>query len=253
MENYSKRARTNTFVRAMVPAGRRSSLGFRYNRSWRRFPLYRRPVVFSTRVPSYGRFGTGRGPRAQIEKKFYDTALAFGASGGVASTTQATGAINLTLGQGTSANTRIGQKIIVKSIQMKIHATLAAGATDNDNFHVFVIQDTQCNGALPAIGDFFDAGGGIIGTQLRNMANGARFRLLKHFVFVLNADAGVAAAFGGDNQQQECYIKCNIPITYNSTLGAITEIRTNNLFCIYGSTQGVATAQGPCRIRYTDQ
>lgn len=264
MENYSKRPRYNTFVRAMgrnvgpYNWGGRNWAGLRYRSGrpslmGRRYPGRYSGAGFTRRVGMYGRFGTGRQQNAQIERKFYDTTLVLGASTGVASTTQATGAINLTLPQNTSANGRIGQKIIVKSIQVKFRATLAAGATDNDHLHIWLIQDTQANGALPAIGDVFDAGGGIIGTQLRNIANGNRFKILNHTEFDLNADAGVAAAFGGDVQQKDYFIKCNIPLTYNSTAGAIGEIRSNNLFMVYGSPNGVATTDGVARIRYTDR
>jgi len=200
----------------------------------------------------YGRFGTGRRPGAQVEKKFYDTTLALPAGGLSASTSQATGQINLTLAQGTGVSARIGQKIIIKSIQIKLTATLAAGAVDTDNVHVWLVQDSQCNGANAASTLVFD-NVGPVGSQLRNIENGARFRILKHFVFQLNADAGVAAAFGGDEQQQDCYIKCNIPIVYNSTAGAIAEIRSNNLFMVWGMTAATATVAGRARIRYTDQ
>jgi len=200
----------------------------------------------------YGRFGTGRSNNAQIEKKFYDTTLALPAGGLQASVSQATGQINLTMAQGTGASARIGQKIIIKSIQVKLTATLPAGAVDADTMHVWLIQDSQCNGANAASTTVFD-NVGPVGSQLRNIENGQRFRILKHFVFNLNADAGVAAAFGGDEQQQECFIKCNIPIVYNGAAGAIAEIRSNNLFMVWGSTLVTATVAGRARIRYTDQ
>jgi len=217
---------------------------------------YRRraaPIVpgYTRRVGNYGRFGTGRGLYAQIEKKSYDTTLALGASAGVASVSQATGLLNLTIPNNTQNGGRVGYKIIIKSIQVKLNCVLAAGATDNDLAHCWLIQDTQANGAAPAITDVFVAGP-VIGNQLRNLENGSRFRILKHFTFKMNADAGVAAAFGGDLQQDECFIKCNIPIVYNSTAGAIGEIRSNNLFMIYGSTVGVVTWGGAARLRYTD-
>jgi len=82
---------------------------------------------YTRRVGMYGRFGTGRSRGAQIEKKFWDTALVLGASAGVASVSQVTGQLNRGLAQGTSANTRIGQKIVIKSIQVKGTVTLAAG------------------------------------------------------------------------------------------------------------------------------
>lgn len=234
--NFYAGARAGTMVRSTVG----------YNQ--RRFYPGRNYRAYS--APSYGRFGTGRGPHAQIEKKFYDTVLSLGATAGLASTTQATGGVNLTMLQNATASGRIGQKIIIKSIQCKLSFGLAAGATDNDLYHFYLIQDTQANGAFPVMADMFDAG--TIGLAMRNIANGNRFKILKHLHVRLNADAGVAAAFGGDAQQHDFFLKCNIPISYNAAAGAIAELRSNNLFVIYGSANGVATASGVCRLRYTD-
>jgi len=200
----------------------------------------------------YGRFGTGRSQNAQIEKKFWDTALVLGASVGIASVSQVTGALNRGLAQGTNANQRIGQRIVIKSIQVKGTVTLPAGGTDTDLWDCWLIQDSQANGAGAAIADFFQAGGNLR-DQLREMANGQRFKVLKHWAIDLNADAGVAAAFGGDIQHFECFLKCNIPIVYNGAAGGIAEIRSNNLLMIYGSSAGVATAAGNARIRFTDR
>jgi len=249
-------ARNNPYARygtrgVVLTGPRRGVIGGRRRLGIKARGVPRSLAGYNRSVGMYGRFGTGRSRSSQVEKKFYDTALTLGASAGVASTTQATGALNLTLAQGTSANTRIGQKIIIKSIQVQLTNTLAAGATDTDILHIYLMQDTQANGALPAITDVFDAGP-LIGTQNRNMANSLRFKMLKHWEVRLNADAGVATAFGGDIQQNKCYLKCNIPIYYNSNAGAIGEIKSNNLFMMYGSTQGQATSVGSARIRYTD-
>jgi len=200
----------------------------------------------------YGRFGVGVSQSGQIEKKFYDSALVLAASAGIASVSQATGAICLTLPQGTTASARIGQKIMIKSIQLKMSFFLPAGATASDIYHCYLILDTQTNGAHAGILDVFDAPG-VIGEEMRNIANGDRFKILKHFNIRLDASAGVAAAFSGDSQQDDFYLKCNIPVTYNSTAGAIAEIKANSLFMCYGSVQGIANATGTARIRYTDR
>jgi len=225
-----------------------------YIRAYSR-PRYRSPFTpgYNRRVGMYGRFGTGRGFGPQVEKKFFDTTLAFAAGSGAWCNSNATGALVVGLAQGTAANQRIGGKIIIKSIQIKLKFVLAPGAQDDDNFHVYLIQDTQANGAYPdANGSYFDAGGGAIGTQLRTLMNANRYRLLKHMVVNLNSEAGVATAFSGDDKQDDCFIKCNIPIWFNSNTGAITEIRSNNILIYYGSTASTATVAGVARVRYTD-
>lgn len=267
MENY-KRVRVDPFYGASGRAYGRLNPPSRFSgiygasgsgasrvvavRYGRRRPGRRTGPGFTRRVGFYGRFGTGRGNNAQIEKKFYDTALTLGATALLASTTNATGQLNVGLLQNATATGRVGQKITLKSIQIKLACTLAAGAVDTDIAHIWLVQDTQCNGAAATAADVFVAVGAV-GNQMRNVENGARFKILKHFVFRMNADAGVAAAFGGDFQQQECFLQCNIPVTYNAATGAITEIKTNNLFFVYGSTAATATTSGVARLRYTDR
>lgn len=254
MDPYYKRSRT---VGPQDGYGRYVRPLNRVYRVRARMPWTPRAAAFQRRARSYrpyayGRFGSGRGQGAQIEKKFYDTALTLAGSGGAASSTNGNGQLLVGMAQGTTASTRIGQKIVVKSIQIKLGFTLAAGAVDTDIHHVYLVQDTQCNGTQAAIADVF-INSGDMGLEMRTMENGARFKILKHFVVRLNADAGVAAAFGGDYQQEECFIKTNIPVTYNAAAGAIAEIKTNHLFLVYGSSNGTATVAGNARIRYTDR
>lgn len=267
MDSYSKRARTgfgNPFFGAR--AGGRAGVGTMRGNFYAgaragaagRYRVRRRlaPIVpgYTRRVGNYGRFGTGRGRYSQIELKKHDLALTLGptASAGVASVSPATGNLTCNIPQGMDATgNRIGRKIIVKSIQLKLGFVLAAGATPSDSFFVYLIQDTQCNGALPVAADFFVATGGM-GVQLRNLDNGRRFKVLKKFVADLQSDAGVAGAYDGAIQHQECYIKCNIPIEYGGTTGVITEVKTNNLFMVYGSPNGISVCSGNARIRFTD-
>lgn len=208
---------------------------------------------YTRRVGMYGRFG-GPGRRGQVEQKFFDTILTMVPSGTVASTTNATGGINVGIAQGFRAVDRIGSKIIIKSVQMKLACSMGPGVTSGDMCHFYLIQDTQANGAYPVAADVFTQIGAVsAGLHMRNIENGARFKVLKHMTFKLNSDAGVAGAFDGDYQQQDIFIKCNIPVSYSSTTGAITEIKSNNLFVVRGSTGAVAGFDGVCRIRYTDQ
>lgn len=238
----SRRARFGPSVRRQTMR-RAGTLG--------RYPL-RRGSGYTRRVGMYGRFGTGRSNNAQIEKKFFDTSIGLPAGGNAVSASNSQGAILVGIAQGTGASQRIGQKIIVKSIQLKLQAVLASGAVDADIMHVYLWQDTQTNGAYPALTDIY-ANSGPIGTNLRTMEESARFKLLKHFVFQLNSDAGVATAFGGDIRQDECYLKCNIPIVFNSSTGAIGEIKSNNLIMTFGSSNSTATVSGNARVRYTDR
>jgi len=53
----------------------------------------------------------------------------------------------------------------------------------------------------------------------------------------------------------EWYSKCQIPLEFSSTTGAITEIRSNNLFLLAGCSTGgddLVNFLGTCRLRYSD-
>jgi len=211
------------------------------------------PVAGATRrVGFYGRFGTTRqniGGRAP-ELKFLDTALSF-----TADTTfevPATGQLSL-IPQGATESQRVGRKCVIKTIQVKLRAVMAAGAVAFDDVDIWVMQDTQCNGAAAAVLDVFLQNTNCA-IALRNLTNSERFRVLKHFRMRVQADAGVAAAFSGDQSFAECFIKCNIPMEFNGATGAITEIKSNNIFLIAGSvnTDDQITIQGNARVKYTD-
>lgn len=196
----------------------------------------------------YGRFS---GPGG--ETKFFDTALAFtyDATGEV----PATGQLNL-IPQGVTESTRIGRKCVIKSIQLRgvQYFSPGASAVAATVTYLYLVQDTQCNGAAAAITDVItsnDMANGMI-----NMANSSRFKILKRWVIPFNSAAGVSAAFNNIIKPLEFYKKCNIPLEFSSTTGAITEIRSNNIFLLAGtgggSSDDVVTMDGTCRVKFSD-
>lgn len=203
---------------------------------------------YSRRAGFYGRFGTGRGRSAQIEKKFFDTAIAVTAD----LTAEAITSLNV-IPQGATQSQRVGYKCVVKSIQWRLRYELPPGATGYDDVYMWVIQDTQTNGAVAAFGDVFDST--VATTCLRNIQNGSRFKVLAKEKVSLNSGAGVAAAFEGDIKCTEGFLKVNIPLVFNGATGAVTEMRTNNILMMLGAADSddVVTVNGNFRLRYTDQ
>ena len=129
---------------------------------------------YTRRSGFYGRFS---GPNAEM--KFFDTALSFlPASAAVCSTTAGTGGMTL-IPAGTTESTRIGRKCTIKSIQMELFGLFqpAAAATASGVTNIWLVQDTQTNGAYPAITDLFTTNVAV--SALRELANRGRFRILK--------------------------------------------------------------------------
>lgn len=190
--------------------------------------------------------------RPRQELKFFDTTIST-----LADTTMeipATGGQLVLIPQGDSDQTRDGRMAYVKSVQIRGTVTYqpAAAANAATCVHMWLVQDKQTNGAAAGATDVFTSTDASL--ALRNINNASRFKILKHFRVDLNANAGVTTAYNQVVKSLEYYTACDIPITYSSTTGAITEIRSNNLFLLLGSTNtdDVVTVSGVARVRFYD-
>jgi len=160
------------------------------------------------------------------------------------------------IAQGDTESTRDGRKAVIKSVQ--IRGTMSfipgAGATASVVTYLYLILDTQTNGAAAAVTDVFTSTS--MSTNMLQLNNSGRFRILKKWVHTFNATAGVTTAYNPVNKSLEFYKKCNIPMDWNSTAGAITEIRSNNLFLMAGSdtfngnSDNTVTFTGTTRLRF---
>lgn len=203
--------------------------------------------------PGYGRtagyYGRFSGPAAEL--KFFDTALSFSFDN--TGEVPATGQLSL-IPQGVTESTRVGRKCTIRSIQIRGNISLvpAASATSASICYLYLVQDTQCNGAAAAVTDVLTSN--AMQGALINMANSERFKILKRFVVVLEPQAGATTAYNNARKVVEYYKKCRIPIEFSSTTGAITEIRSNNLFLLAGDSgnDDVASFSGSCRLRFSD-
>jgi len=197
----------------------------------------------------YGRF-EGRGG----EQKFLDTSL----NDLVNATAEvpATGGQLCLIPQGVTESERVGRKCTLKSIYVKGRMLLqpAAGTANAAAISMWLVQDTQANGAAAAVTDVLTASN--VNAALNNLSNSSRFRILAHKQWVLTPKAGVEGAFNDDVKWFKIYKKVNIPLEFSSTTGAITELRSNNVFMIWGSTGGGADdtvgIAGTSRIRFSD-
>ena len=87
------------------------------------------------------------------------------------------------------------------------------------------------------------------------MANSERFKILKKFVYEFASGAGVSGAYARGVRNMDWYAKLNLPVEYSSTTGAITEIKSNNIFLLASTanqTDDEITVTATCRLRFTD-
>jgi len=146
------------------------------------------------------------------------------------------------IAQGDTQSQRDGNKIVVKSIHFKgtllYNPDTANQSQAGTCIYMYIIQDTQCNGTAPTVGN---ANSGIfttsdLSTAFMTLANSNRFKVLKKLVYTMNPPSGVSGAFGPVAKRFDVFKKCHIPIVYDAsaTTGALTTVRSNNLWLIAG-------------------
>jgi len=195
------------------------------------------------------------------ELKFFDTLINFTADN--TPEIPATGQLTL-IPQGTTDSQRIGRKCVIKSIGIKGTATLVPGAaaTASDVIWIYVMLDRQCNGAAADVatantGIFTLVGGNNLNSAQLNLAQSGRFLILKKFVLEFNPGAGVTTAYNNCAHSFDFWRRVEIPIEYDSsaTTGALTTIRSNNIFLVAGTSGGaddLVSVTGSCRLRFAD-
>lgn len=196
-----------------------------------------------------------RMPRARQlpthERKFFDTALSIPVD--ATAEVPATGGQLVLIPQGDTESTRDGRMASIKSIQIRAVGIFApaAAATAATNTWLYVVLDKQANGAAAAVTDVFTSTG--LHSALLNLNNSGRFVILKKFHHRWVAPAGVTTAYNNVVQHIDWFAKCDVPIDWSSTTGAITEIRSNNVFLIAGSdgqSDDLVTWTGNARVRF---
>jgi len=245
------------FTRARSPTGYDASSGF--TTSARYIPgaslAASRPFV-NPRMSGSRRLAAARLLQAsglQPELKFFDTELAgqIDTTGAILTTG---GQVNL-IPQGDTGSSRDGREVTVKSLYVKISLRLYPGiaAVMSGSAFIYIILDKQCNGA--AITDILDVfTDDFLPTAMLNLTNSNRFVVLKHWCIPMNPQAGATTALNSHNVCFDYYKKLDLKLQFSGATGAITEIRSNNIFIAVGST-GVAddaiTLTGTCRLRFT--
>lgn len=216
---------------------------------------YKKPRVggkgYTRTVGYYGRFPPAV-PSGLGELKFFDTrktSTAVATSGVIWEPS-----LNL-IPQGVTENTRVGRKCTIKSIYLKMSAALTSSAISSatdDGIRVMLILDKQCNGTASTVTDVLETAEYL---AFNNLANRGRYQVLMSKYIDISATAGGiggSSASGTVGKTFEWYKKCNTPIEFSSTTGAITEIRSNNLLLLAITDSGLINLSTNVRVRYSD-
>lgn len=205
-------------------------------------------------APSAPKSSVGYGWTGKPEKKFIDTSM----------TTDATTTASITLLNGcqlgTSASTRVGRKICIKSIFMR-------GSLQKENpadgigqtVRMMIVWDKQPNGAV--ISSITDLLVSASTDALNNLSNRDRFIVLMDKVRDINPSAGsytgAAASFATQRVSLKKYLNVKLDTIYNDgNAGTIADIATGALYLIVIGSVAAGTSDVDTnfnvRIRYTD-
>jgi len=242
---FAKKRRLESSTPTSYYLGRKGSRVRRFRSSLSAMRKFR--AGYNRTSGFYGRFS---GP--QGEDKFFDTAnnFDFDLTGEV----PATGQLVL-IPQGITESTRIGRKCTITRITIRgvltfIPAALAQACTV---CYLYLLQDTQCNGAAAAITDVFTSA--EMHRNHMNLANSQRFKILKKWVWVFNVGSGVTTAYNNVVRVIDYSRKCRIPLEFSSTSGAIAELKSNNIFFIAGTdgnSDDHVDFSANTRVRFSD-
>lgn len=224
--------------RTLVPTGsKKFSSAKRNKRTQVTFtPRYKQPNS------NYSRFQKGSG----VEIKNIDETAAVWTTASTAWTRTTANDV----AQGTSGVTRIGRKILMKSLMIKYYFT-GTGATST-GLRCIILYDKQTNGALPAVTDVLTSDT-IMAAQ--NLDNAKRFIILADFYPFDDQSEGMAlAGNNGTGVMYKKYIKMNLETMYAGNAGTIADIEMGSLIIMTnGNGATIASQSGIHRIRFIDE
>jgi len=152
---------------------------------------------------------------------------------------------------GSTATTRIGRKVILKSLLMRYRGITATTSVGGCPVRMLMVYDKQANGVAPVLGDVLRANATY--TSQSNLNNRNRFVILFDRTVQLNAS-------GESGSSRVINVRVNLRnklVTFNGgTAGTVADISTGSIYIFsVGSVAPGATAgstDGTARVRFTE-
>ncbi len=155
--------------------------------------------------------------------------------------------------QDTGSSARVGDRIIVKKLLWRFSLVLPADVspTLSEQIRLVVVVDGMSKGAATAVLDVFKSD---VIDSFRNLRNTRRFKILFDKTFDLNPQGGPGATDTSfpTEQSGQWYWNGSLPIQYDATVGAITDLTENNIMVMWISKNGLGTIVSCMRLRYED-
>lgn len=150
------------------------------------------------------------------------------------------------IAQGAEDDERIGRTATVQSLQMRGRIQLASGALA-DHLRVIVFVDKQTNGASAAVLDVLQT---AVIDSFRNPHTFDRFTFLTDSTVSINPSTLEAPLAVTTERYTRFNVSLDVPLHFSGTIGAIGELRGNNLGVLMISDVGVMNMRWKARIRF---
>jgi len=163
--------------------------------------------------------------------------------------------------QGTTKNTRIGNKCRIKAIRMKLLFKIAGNTIGNDTLRCIIYQDRQCNGTPATVADILELGD-MNSFQAMDFVDQIKILYDKKYVLDANTSTALNTSAIQINLPVDISMKMNHEIHFNNTTGALAGIVSNNFnMLLINENPNTTVIQGTvangaasvCRVYFTDQ
>lgn len=199
----------------------------------------------SVRIPVQLLRAGGRMPADSGELKNLDTVNAAQIVAGAT-----TGSIGLLNGvaQGTTAITRLGRRLTMKSIYVIWEGSMAATSAGSSPLRLIIVYDKQTNATAPAATDILQSDAIW---DANNLGNSRRFVTLFDDIVECVGTGGPQAWF------HKLYKKLNHAVEFNvGSAGTVGDIQSGSVYALMYQNGGIITAAPSMalkvRIRYSD-
>lgn len=185
------------------------------------------------------------------ELKFYDsneTNFTVTQAGAIQTTSMVAG-----IQQGAGESERIGRKVVVRKLHVNGDIILPGSATatfTEDVVRLIIFWDKQTNGAAATVGQILASASYL---AYRNLQQTGRFNILSDKKYTINASAGNGTSTADKRAHWRLNLNCKIPLEFDASTGAITDLTTNNLGVLAIGAQGHAACYYYWRVRYSDR
>lgn len=151
--------------------------------------------------------------------------------------------------QGTTAGTRIGRRITMKSLLLRWNFTLAATTAGSGALRILVVYDAQANATAPAVTDILDTDNFVSGM---NLSNNRRFKVLCDIVLENGIGTPGPGACAGTR-----YVRGDWNTEFNTgSAGTIGDIQSGSVYMLTAQSGNLITAAPLStiftRIRFQD-